>query len=73
MEQQTLNIDPIRRIFEQQAAMRSQSQPRIIEAEATASEPRKAASKTELALMLFLLSGSCGAVLGLILYILHHI
>lgn len=69
MEQQTLNIDPIKRIFEQQAA---KSQPQIIEAEATALKPQKPVSNMELALVLFLASGLCGVILGIILYLLHH-
>lgn len=69
MEQQTLNTDPIKRIFEQQA---TKSQPRIIEAEATPAKPQKLASKMDLALVLFLSSGLCGVILGLILYFLHY-
>lgn len=69
MDQQTYT-DPIRRIFEQQAARRSQPQPHIIEAKATPVKPQKPASKIELALVLFLSSGLCGVVLGIFLYFL---
>jgi uncharacterized protein involved in exopolysaccharide biosynthesis len=55
--------------MEQQAP---KPQSRIIEADATALEPQKPASKMELALVLFLSLGLCGVVLGLILYFLSQ-
>lgn len=67
--EQILNTDPIKRIFEQQQT-RSQ-QPRIIKAEATPIKTRVPPTRAELAIMLFILSGLCGAVLGLFLYFLH--